>query len=97
MYKTHTVRSSLHPVWNESYQVKISNSSQQMMTVKIMAEKEGCHDEFIGVVVVPVSRIMLGESWTEKCAAQKIVLHLTHSYSRYIFRFVYCLYRRSFF
>jgi len=42
-------------------QVKISSSSQQMMTVKIMAEKEGRHDEFIGVVVVPVSRIMSGE------------------------------------
>ena len=50
-------------------QVKISSSSQQMMTVKIMAEKEGRHDEFIGVVVVPVSRIMSGE-----CAQQQFQL-----------------------
>ena len=42
-------------------QVKISIPSQQMMTVKIMAEREGQrHDEFVGVVVVPVSRIMAG-------------------------------------
>jgi hypothetical protein len=42
-------------------QVKISMPAQQMMTVKIMAEREGQrHDEFIGVVVVPVSRIMSG-------------------------------------
>ena len=35
--------------------------SQQMMTVKIMAEREGKHhDEFVGVIVVPVSRIMAG-------------------------------------
>jgi hypothetical protein len=41
--------------------VKISIPSQQMMTVKIMAEREGQrHDEFVGVVVVPVSRIMAG-------------------------------------
>ena len=32
-----------------------------MMTVKIMAEREGKHhDEFVGVIVVPVSRIMAG-------------------------------------
>lgn len=42
-------------------QVKISIPSQQMMTVKIMAEREGKHhDEFVGVIVVPVSRIMAG-------------------------------------
>lgn len=53
--------SGLTPTATASSQVKISNASQQMMTVKIMAEKEGRHDEFIGVVVVPVSRIMAGE------------------------------------
>jgi hypothetical protein len=33
-----------------------------MMTVKIMSESQGRHDDFLGVVVVPVSRIMSGES-----------------------------------
>ena len=44
------------------HQVKIADPSQQMMTVKIMSESQGRHDDFLGVVVVPVSRIMSGES-----------------------------------
>ena len=45
-----------------AHQVKIADPSEQMMTVKIMSESQGRHDDFLGVVVVPVSRIMSGES-----------------------------------
>jgi len=41
-------------------QVGIDNPSQQMMTVKIMS-KGVKQDDFIGVVVVPVSRLMSGK------------------------------------
>ena len=41
-------------------QVGIDIPSQQMMTVKIMS-KGVKQDEFIGVVVVPVSRLMSGK------------------------------------
>ena len=50
-----------------------------MMTVKIMSEREGRHDEFLGVVVVPVSRIMSGE---QCCDTLVRSFDLEGSYSR---------------
>lgn len=46
-------------------QVKIASTSQQMLTVKIWAEMEGQAEQFVGVVVVPVSRVAAGAEGSE--------------------------------
>lgn len=65
-YRTNVVPGTLHPVWNESFQVKVRDPPSQMITVKIWAEKRDGNHDFVGVVVVPVSRIESGAQSTEE-------------------------------
>lgn len=59
LYNSHVAQDTLHPVWNESFQVKCTND-EQMITVSLFAERHGKDDLFVGVVVVPVKRVKLG-------------------------------------
>ena len=59
-------------------QVGIDIPSQQMMTVKIMS-KGVKQDEFIGVVVVPVSRLMSGKY---HLSGLKFMWHALRPYNR---------------
>lgn len=64
LYSSHVTQDTLHPVWNESFQVKCTND-EQMISISIFAERPEKEDLFVGVVVVPVKRVMAGDRGEE--------------------------------
>ena len=64
LYSSHVTQDTLHPVWNESFQVKCTNE-EQMISISIFAERADKDDVFVGVVVVPVKRVMAGDRGEE--------------------------------
>mmetsp|Transcript_25186 Transcript_25186/g.58113 ORF Transcript_25186/g.58113 Transcript_25186/m.58113 type:complete len:234 (-) Transcript_25186:17-718(-) len=65
LYNSHVAQDTLHPVWNESFQVKVGQNDDQMVSISLFAERAGRDDKFVGVVVVPVRRVEAAPSSEE--------------------------------
>uniref|UniRef100_A0A915IZA0 C2 domain-containing protein n=1 Tax=Romanomermis culicivorax TaxID=13658 RepID=A0A915IZA0_ROMCU len=54
-FKTKTIDNNLNPIWNETFQAVVEQSSGQRVIFEVFDHDPGSSDEFIGRLVLPIS------------------------------------------
>ena len=70
MVKSRTKRSSLNPIWNESFALVVEDLGSQKLVVSIMDEEELQQSRLLGQAVLPLTQLeagQLSDCWLPLC------------------------------